>query len=161
MTAGIALDPELAAFIQGGVSIHAASRSASRVPNLSRALGSRLSADRRRVTVFLLASHSRAMLDDFRGNGRIAVVFSLPSSHRTVQLKGDDAALETLQEGDCDLVAKNRAGFTADLVSVGYPPTLGKMLTSGLLDDVVAVGFTVAGAYEQTPGPAAGTAIVK
>jgi hypothetical protein len=100
MTAGTSLDAELVAFIQGGVSIHAASRSASHEPDLARALGCRVSADRRRVSVFLLASHCGALLADDRANGAVAVVFSLPGSHRTVQLKGKDAAVESPQDGD-------------------------------------------------------------
>ena len=97
MTAETILDAELAAFLESGVSIHAASRDAGCVAHLSRAIGCRVDADRRRVTLFLLASQSGAILADFRANGAIAAVFSLPTSHRTVQLKGRDAALAPLQ----------------------------------------------------------------
>jgi hypothetical protein len=161
MTAGITLDAELAAFIQGGVSIHAASRDADCVPSIARALGCRVSPDRARITVFLLASHAGAMLADFRGNGAIAVVFSLPSTHRTVQLKGNDAALEDLHDGDWVIVARNREAFTADLVGVGYPHSLGRTLTAGTRGDIIAVGFTVSAAFLQTPGPSAGTPLLR
>jgi hypothetical protein len=159
--ASIVLDPEVAAFLEGGVSIHAASRDAQHVPNLSRALGCRVSRDRTRVTVFLLASHSGSMLADYRANGGIAVVFSLPSTHRTIQLKGDDAAVEPLQEGDHILIARNREGFVRDLTSVGYPACLPEMLVAGSRGDVVAVGFTVCAAFIQTPGPAAGSPLAR
>ena len=154
--ATIALDPELVAFLQGPVSMHAASRDAANVPNLSRALGCRVSADRTRVTVFLLASHSGQMLADYRANGRIAVVMSLPSTHRTVQLKGEDAMVEPLQDGDHILVARYREAFVKELSGLGYSPSLPELLWAGARGDVVAVAFTVTAAFIQTPGPTAG-----
>ena len=153
------LDEELAAFLQSGLSMHAASRDAGNVANLSRGLGCRVSPDRTRVTVFLLASHSGAMLADFRANGQVAVVFSKPSTHRTVQLKGADAAVEPLQDGDHILIAKQHEGFVRELVSLGYMAALPDTLLAGTRGDILAVGFTVAAAFIQTPGPTAGTAL--
>lgn len=160
-TPHVTLDEELVAFMQGGVSLHAASRDAGCVPNLSRAVGCRVSPDRTRVTVFLLASHSAAMLADFRANGAIALVVSLPSSHRTVQLKGLDAAIEPLQDTDHILIARLREAFVKELVSLGYAAPLPQTLLSGARGDVVAVGFTVSGAFIQTPGPAAGSPLAR
>jgi len=157
----IALDPELVAFTGGGVSLHAASRDANHVAPLSRPLGCRFSTDRTRLTVFLLASHSGAMLADYRANGQIAVVITLPSSHRTVQLKGIDAAIEPLQEGDHILIARHREKFVAELASMGYHAALGDKLLAGMRGDVVAVTFTVTAAFIQTPGPSAGTPMAR
>jgi hypothetical protein len=151
------LDPELAAFLQSGVSMHAASCDASRVANLSRPLGCRVSPDRTRVTVFLLASHSGGMLADMRANGRIAVVFSLPRTHRTIQLKGSDAAVEPLQDGDHILVARHREDFVKELTHLGYEPSLPALLLAGARGDLIAVTFTVEAVFVQTPGPTAGT----
>lgn len=153
----VALDAETVAFMQGGVSMHAASCDAKLVANLSRALACRVSSERTRVTVFLLASHSGGMVADFRANGRIAVVFSLPSTHRTIQLKGADAAVEPLQDGDHLLIARHRAAFVAELTGLRYDPSLPEKLTAGARGDVVAVSFTVSEAFIQTPGPTAGT----
>jgi hypothetical protein len=160
-TTAVSLDAETVAFMQGGVSMHAASRDAGLVASLSRALGCRVAANRSRVTVFLLASHSAGMLADFRANGRIAVVFSLPSTHRTLQLKGADAAVEPLRDGDLELIARHRAAFLADLTSLGYARSLPETLMSGSGSDVVAVSFTVSEAFIQTPGPTAGTRLAR
>ena len=157
----IALEPELVAFTEGGVSLHAASRDADNVAQLSRPLGCRISDDRTRVTVFLLASHAGAMLADYRANGQIAVVITLPSSHRTVQLKGTDAAIEPLQDGDHILIARHREKFVAELQGMGYNAALGDKLLAGMRGDVVAVSFTVTAAFIQTPGPSAGTPIAR
>src|SRR6476469_6095722 len=143
-------------FMRGGVSMHAASRDGDKVANLSRPVGSRVSADRTRVTVFLLASHSGAMLADFRANGRIALVVTLPSTHRTIQLKGEDAAVEPLQDGDHILIARTREAFMRDLEAMGYHRSLPETLLEGQRGDVVAVGFTICAALTQTHGPTAG-----
>jgi hypothetical protein len=150
------IDEELAAFLQSGVSVHAASRDAGNVPDMVRCLACRVAADRRRVTVFLLASQCGAMLGDFAANGAIAFVASQPSTHRTVQLKATDAVVGTPQPGDEELVARQHAGFEADLVKLGYAPALPRTLVANDWPDVVAVTFTPTAAFVQTPGPGAG-----
>lgn len=159
MSDAIALDAELAAFIQGPVSLHAASRDARNVPNIARALGCRVGADGRRVTIFLQASHGATMLADFRDNGAIAVVASRPTTHRTVQIKGRDAAIEALQDDDAVRIARYREGFERELVALGYAVSLPRALLAGPRSDFVAVSFAVVAAFEQTPGPGAGAAL--
>ena len=90
-TTAAALDEELAAFIQSGVSIVVAGRNDDMVGDVIRGCGCRVSADRRRVTVLVDPIRSDALLDDITSNGMIAVVFSRPSTHRSIQLKGTDA----------------------------------------------------------------------
>jgi hypothetical protein len=161
MPDAIALDAALAAFVQGGVSLHAASRNAGNVPNLARALGCRVTPDGHRVTVFLQASHCATMLADFRDNGAIALVASQPSTHRTVQLKGRDATLEPLRDDDAVRIARYREAFEGELTSMGYAPQLPRAILAGPRSDFVAVAFTIAAAFEQTPGPGAGTALAR
>jgi len=154
----VILDEELVAFLESDhVSMHAASRDAANVANLARPLGCRVSSDRSRVTAFLLASHAGAMLADYRANGAIALVVTLPSTHRTVQLKGQDAAVEPLRDDDHARIARHREGFVRELTSLGYEGSLPGMLLAGAREDIVAVGFTVCAAFIQPPGPAAGT----
>jgi hypothetical protein len=160
-SAPVVLDAETVQFMAGGVSMHVASRDANNVANLSRPVGGRVSADRTRVTVFLLASHSGAILADFRANGRIALVITLPSTHRTIQLKGEDAAVEPLQDGDYILIARMREAFIRDLATIGYPATLPATLLEATRGDIVAVGFTICAAFLQTPGPAAGQPLLR
>jgi len=156
MPDAIALDAELAAFIQGPVSVHVASRDVRNVPNLARAQGCRLTPDGKRVTLFLQASHGATMLADFRDNGAIAVVFSRPTTHRTVQLKGRDAALEPLQDDDALRIARYREAFGAEIAALGHDVAVARTLLAGPRSDFVAVSFTVTAAFVQTPGPGAG-----
>lgn len=155
------IDEELASFLQGGVSITAGSRGPDLVPDSSRGIGCRVSGDRRRVTVFFLASQSEGLLAGLRDNGAIAVVFSYPPTLRTVQLKGQVAEIGALEEGDPAIVARYRAAFRESLVSVRYEPGLPETLLAGPLADLVAVAFTPAAAFVQTPGPVAGKPLAR
>ena len=156
MTNAPLIDEDLAAFLASGVSITAGTRGPDLVPSASRGLGCRVSADRRRVTVFFLAAQSEGVIADIRANGAIAVVFSYPPTHRTVQLKGGDAAVEALQADDPERIARYRVDFRASLVGIGYEQGLPDTLLAGPLGDCVAVSFTPAAAFVQTPGPGAG-----
>jgi hypothetical protein len=153
------LDAEHAAFIEGPVSITAASRNARNETTLSRVFGCRVSADRRRVTVFLSAAQSAALLADLRGNGTIAVVFSRPSTHRTIQLKGSDATVVPMTGEDPRLLAAYSRQWAAEIRPLGFSKEFAGILAPLAPGDVVAVAFTPAAAFLQTPGPKAGTAL--
>ncbi|MCC6609449.1 MAG: hypothetical protein IT515_07215 [Burkholderiales bacterium] len=150
------LDGAHAAFIQGGVSVIVASRDAHNTPTLVRALACRVSPDRRRVTVFLSASQAAALVAALRAIGAIAVVFSQPSTHRTIQLKGRDAAFTPLAPDDRERMTEQIALLVAELTALGHPEGMVRAFLDFAPDDVVAVAFTPAEAYAQTPGPGAG-----
>lgn len=150
------LAAELADFIGGAVSISLGSCGAARVPNLTRGLGCRVSADRRRLRVWLAASASTALLADVAANATLAMVCSLPVTHRTVQLKTRDARIVALDAGDRDCVARYRAAFIGGLEALGYPAAVMSMLVAAADEDLAAIDFTPHAAFVQTPGPAAG-----
>lgn len=156
------LDAEHAAFIESaGLSINAASAGADGFGNLARCLGCRVSAGRDRVALFLAQAPAAAFLADIARNGRVAAVFSLPATHRTVQLKGDDARLEALQPGDLDRVKRACDGFVAQVVKIGFAAPGAYALLAAPDADIVAVTFTPLAAFSQTPGPKAGTPLAR
>lgn len=149
------IGPEQAALMARHVSVIVGSRDASQRPHLMRAVGCRLSADRRRVTVLMPQESGQAVLDDLRDNGQIAVVFSEPSSNRTLQLKGGDATVAPCGPGDTALAGAYLQGFVDEIGQLGFAAEVAHtMLRHG--DALMAVHFTVAAAFEQTPGPSAG-----
>jgi hypothetical protein len=150
------LDEENAAFIQGGVSIIAASRDTTNMPAVVRALGCRVSADRRRVTVFVARSQGVELLADVSATGALAVVFTLPSTHRAIQLKGTDAGVVPLEEGDGEIMARLIESFTADVAAFGYSAQLMNALLACEPPDAAAITFTPSAAFIQTPGARAG-----
>lgn len=148
-----------AAFIQHGVSILVASRAAGNAPVVARASGCRVSADRCQVTVFLAADSSAAVLTDLEETGAIAVVFSRPSTHKTIQLKGSDARLGPLAAGDEILIQAYRESFVEDLLDIDWSRDFGRTLIPATDHRAVAVTFTPNAAFDQTPGPKAGRAL--
>lgn len=154
------LDADLAAFVQGGVSIVAASRVGKRSPVIARAAGCRVSPSRRQVTLLVASSQAAAFLEGIRNTRAIAAVFSQPSTHRTIQLKGTDAAPAPLQDGDHALIAAYTHAFCEELAPLGYHPDQVRAVLSCEADDFVAVTFTISTAFSQTPGPRAGEPLV-
>jgi len=150
------LDEALADFIQHRVSVNVATRDAENRPTLTRALGCRVSPDRRRVTLFISVPRSEELLRDLRANGAIAVVFSRPTTHQTIQLKGNDAAIVALADGDRALITAHSASFVEEIRQIGYRDPFASAMTAALDEEAVAVVFTPSAAFVQTPGPAAG-----
>lgn len=150
------IDRDNAAFIQGGVSIIAASVGAGNDPRIARAVGCRVSRDRRRLTVLLSTLQSAELLEAIRASRAIAVVFTQPSTHRTLQLKGHDAEVGPATRADGALVRKYTAAFVAELGGLGYREEFVRSLLSCAPQDIVQAGFTISAAFVQTPGPRAG-----
>lgn len=155
-TAAAALDEELAAFIQSGVSIVVAGRNDELIGDMIRGCGCRVSADRRRVTVLVDPMRSEALLEDIGSNGMIAVVFSRPSTHRSIQLKGTDARRVRVTAADLAVIDHSLAAWVAELVSIGYSKEFAAAVR-GRPERPVAITFTPTAGFQQTPGPDAGT----
>jgi|KBSMisStandDraft_5_1062788.scaffolds.fasta_scaffold01017_15 hypothetical protein len=153
------LDEEQASFICSGISMSAASCRSGGVPSLARAVGCRTSADRRAVTVLFAETASAALLEDVRRTGTIAVVFSRPADHRTLQLKGKDALIVPVEAGDAELSSRQIEIFVEGLSALGYQASIVRSVLASSPEDLLAVRFTVEAAFSQTPGPAAGEAL--
>lgn len=145
-----------AAFIQRGVSINLGSRDPSGAPVVARACGARVSPDRRQVTVFAIAAQAKALLGGAESSGVIAAVFTRPSTHKTIQLKGSDARIEPLAPGDEELIGAYRESFAEDLALVGYGRDLALAVVPDPAGQALALTFTPVAAFDQTPGRNAG-----
>lgn len=153
------IDTELAAFMQLGVSITVGSCDAANRPSVARAAGCQVEAGGATVRIFISSVQAAPLLEHVRETGRLAAVFSQPSTHRTLQLKGLDAGVERLQPGDLAVVARYRDAFVAELARVGYARELIRTLLAVPDQDLVALRFTPAQAFSQTPGPNAGRSL--
>ena len=151
---GALLDEGLCAFVAGGVSIGIGTRDADLRPHTVRAVGGRHDAGR--IVLFVPCGPGAPVLRDIEANGRIAVVFSSPSSHRTVQLKGRDAHVVPLEPDDRAIAFAYREALGRDLMSIGYPPGLVEPLLAGIEGPLAGVAFTPDEGFDATPGPRAG-----
>jgi hypothetical protein len=150
------LDKTHAAFLGGPVAINVASCDAKRIPSVARGYGCRISSDRRRVTVFLSVPQAGPLLRDLRSGRAIAVVFTRPKTHQTIQLKATDATVALLGRGDRAVMSAYADAFTAELDSIGFKDRFSAAITSGTSEEAVGVTFTPSAAFVQTPGPSAG-----
>ncbi|NQD91335.1 hypothetical protein HP532_01550 [Pseudomonas sp. CrR25] len=152
----MSLSDEQVQFIESGVSISAASRDVRRVPSVSKVVGCRVATDRSEVTVLVDATQSAQLLEDVAASGALAVVFCLPSSHRTLQLKGRDARTVPLAPGDAELAARHCEAFAEELLPLGYALHFARATHGFRAEALRALRFTLNDLFEQTPGPNAG-----
>jgi len=156
---GSLLPPDFLTMMERGVSVIAGSCDAQGRPSVMRALGSLIDNGGRTVTVFLSRRQSRQLLLDVQSSGRIAVVFSQPSSHRTVQLKATGVAIRNAREDDLPVLERYLESMEYEIAQVGHPPRVTRAMLAWHLDDLVAVSFEPSQAFDQTPGPRAGAAL--
>lgn len=155
-TDSLLLDEARAEFLTHHVSILVGSCSADCIPSVVRAYGCRVAPDRRSVTVFLAVTQSQAVLRDLRAGGAIAVVFSRPTTHGTLQLKGTRARIAPLAGDDREVMRAYGRSFGEEIGTIGFRDPFNSTIMSGTEEDAVAVSFTPTAAFEQTPGPSAG-----
>jgi hypothetical protein len=156
---GPLLSDEHAAFIGGAVSIVAASRDAHNVPSLGRATGCMAAPDRRSVSVFIAQAQAPQLIADIRASGQVAVVYTKPSTNRSLQLKGTDARLRALAPDESARVQSYIEAFGVEVTPLGHTSEQARTLFGCVEGDLVAVEFTPTAAFVQTPGPGAGAAI--
>ena len=150
------VDAAQAAFLQGGVSISAASCGAQPFPSICRVLACVVADDRCRLTVMVARPCAQQLLEDIAHGGRLAVVFSQPSTNRTLQVKGDRACIGMPDACQLEAVRRHADAFVEEVRPLGFPAPLVRSLLHCADDDVVAISFTPTAAYDQSPGPRAG-----
>lgn len=156
MSAPALIPPDLLAMIARGVSVNVGSRDAALRPSVMRAMASDVSGDGRTITVYLARRQSEQLLLDIGTTGRIAVMFSEPSTNRTVQVKASRAETRNAVASDEAVLQRYLQSMEVEIERVGYRRELTRAMLACRLDDLVAVSFTPEQVFEQTPGPRAG-----
>jgi len=155
------LPADLLALMRRGVSVIVGSRDRGHRPSLMRALGSQVAVDGSAVTVFLSQRQAAPLLADLQAGGPIAVVFSEPSTHRTIQLKASATEARRATPQDEPALQAYLLSMERELALVGIAAPMTRAMLSYALDDLVAVGFQPEQAFDQTPGPRAGLALYR
>lgn len=161
MSALSQLSPDLVALMARGVSVNVASRDERMRASVMRAMGSAVDPTGGTVTVYLARRQAGQLLRDIEATGRIAAIFSEPSTYLTVQLKASGASTRAATEEDRPALERYRASMEREIQRVGHPPSLPRAMFAWRLDDLVAVTFTPEQAFEQTPGPKAGQLVAR
>ncbi len=159
----VVLPEETARFLQSGLSIILASRNPHLQPSVARALACRVSGDGSTVELFAASTKLGPLLDDLRAGAPIAVAFTLPSSHRTLQIKAPSAEIGAVSAADRDFVAVAQSRFADDVERVMDSPQ--RQLLRAALGGADEVDLRLivrpTAVFEQTPGPRAGQPLLR
>lgn len=150
------LTPDMAAFCQSGVGISMASRDAGGWPVLARGRGCLIDAEGL-VRVVLRSGPGRPVLEAVAAGRPVAVTFSQPGSHRSIQLKADVAEVCAAEPGDEAAAGAQSRVFRDLLIATGYSERFAGVYCSAGDDTAAVVAFVPASAFVQTPGPGAGS----
>ncbi|MDP3619927.1 MAG: pyridoxamine 5'-phosphate oxidase family protein [Ramlibacter sp.] len=150
---------DIVAMMARGISVIAASRDALSRPSVMRAVGSLVEDDAGRITIFVSRRQSAQLVQDVSANGHIAVVFSEPATHRTVQLKATNARVRNADATDQPALSRYLASMEIEIARVGYGAHMTRAMLAHRLEDLVAITFAPEQAFDQTPGPKAGAAL--
>ena len=144
---------ELAEFLEGGVSIHIATRNGAREPNGARVGAVKVDADRTHVTAYLAKIVSGPILADLEANPQVALGFGRPTDDRACQIKGEFVNARAAAAAERKLIARQWEAFLASLAYIGFPAKATEGWTTW---PAVAIRVRVTALFSQTPGPGAG-----
>lgn len=147
------ISPDLAAFLESGVSVLVGTRDARLVSECQRALGAQVGPDAEHLTVFVPCAVGERIVADARQNGRIAVCFARVEDHQSIQLKGRAVEIRHATEAERARIDRYRNDFAAVLAAIGMPRALTLRMAHW---PCWAIRVRVDASFVQTPGPGAG-----
>ena len=118
-----------------------------------------MSPDRTRVSVFAPTARVAAMIELLQNGAPIAVVFSQPSTHQSIQLKAQRVDVRPIDERELELIQRYTNAFVAEVLPFGFSDPFTRALLAFDSGEVVAFEFTPDAAFLQTPGARAGCAL--
>lgn len=155
---GAGLSEQIVAFIESGVSIIIGVAGPGGQARPGRALAARVVGDGT-IRLIYTEEGNAAITASAKAGGPIAVTFSAPVSHRTVQIKGFFSRPEELLPDDEDCVRQQTDAFAETLAAVGEPPWFVKAFCEYRSSPLSVLSFPAQEAFEQTPGPGAGRSL--
>lgn len=152
------LGEDLAAFCQSGVSVIVGSCNREGQAIAGLALGARVEAEGP-VRLLLERPANQALIKAVSLGAGVAATFSLPSTHRSIQLKADTASIDEPAAEDIAALDRQLAAFASQLVGTGLDAAFATTYCSYAPDAIAAIVLEPTSAFVQTPGPGAGAAI--
>jgi hypothetical protein len=148
--------PDLAAFLEGGVSIYIATRDDTLEPDGARVAAVQVNADGTHITAYLPKIAAAPLVANLEANGQAALGFARPRDDRACQLKGVFVDARPASARERKVVDRQWAAFLADLAQIGFP---GQAAEGWQTWPSVAIRLRVTAIFSQTPGPGAGAPI--
>lgn len=153
---GGALSPSIIEFCQSGVAAILGIHDPLDGPISGVGIGARVLPNGRMRFLLRRPGNERLLLALMR-DCRIAVTFTRPVTHRSVQLKGSDAMISAPTPDDIRVAEARSRAFRDELLDAGHPVGFSTAWNAFDAADLVVVEFTPTAVFAQTPGPAAGT----
>lgn len=144
---------DLVDFFEGGVSLLVGTCDTDKKPESTRAVGALVGADRTRLTIFLNHANAERTIANLAANPRVAVCFTRPIDHRTVQAKGRALAVRPALDSERPRLERYLSSFVEALYLVGVTRAVAGRLAHW---PSTAVEIEVDSLFQQTPGPGAG-----
>jgi hypothetical protein len=121
---------------------------------------SRFPKDRKSISLCAPLATSRKTLDNLANNGQMTVCCSLPTSYKTVQLKGRGIQKADPSRADLASVERHREAFGRMNERIGFSRQRSETFWRGELESspaLVKLRFAPEQIFDQTPGPDAGS----
>jgi hypothetical protein len=125
-------------------------------PEITRGWGPTILPDGHTIDLCISLSAGAKTLDNLRDQDEIAVTFHQTVSYKTVQLKGQFLDSGDLTPQDWESFERQRNVLTEQAKAHRIPLNIGLRI---LPVDPVRIRFVVQQAFEQTPGPRAGSTL--
>ncbi|QCG95210.1 hypothetical protein E6C67_15050 [Azospirillum sp. TSA2s] len=153
------LDETVRHFLDRSLSVNVATSDRDGRPLVARAVAARVSPGGERLTVLIDGRANAALVAAVAETGRLAVVFTEPSTHRSIQIKDDAATVAALTVEEAALPGPYIDGFIAELAGMGFTEAFVRAVMEFDPSDLVALHLDPAAVFDQTPGPKAGERI--
>ena len=131
-------------------------RDASLAPEITRGWGPSILPDRHTMDLCISLSAGAKTLTNLCDQEELAVTFHQTVTYKTVQLKGLFLESGELTPQDWEAVERQKSVLTEQAKIHGIPLSIGFRIFT---PDLVRIRFVVQQAFEQTPGPGAGSAL--
>ena len=150
------ITPELAGFLEDGLSIYVGARNEALEPVGARGAAVQVEPGGQHLVVFVADCAAARIVPSLQSNGLAAVSVARPVDDRACQVKGTAVGIAPADHEDHPFVCAQWDRFMRQLETVGIP----RQVASGWsMWPAVAIRIAVTDVFEQTPGPHAGNAI--
>nr|WP_295836904.1 hypothetical protein [uncultured Azospirillum sp.] len=157
------MDETVRRFLDRSLSVNVATSDRDGRPLVARAVAARVSpgiAPGSQWLTVLIDGHANAVLvAAVEETGRLAVVFTEPSTHRSIQIKDECATVADPTAEEAALPGPYINGFIAELAGLGFTEAFVRAVMAFDPADLVALHLDPAEVFDQTPGPKAGERI--
>lgn len=131
-------------------------RNARLEPNGARVIAVKVLEDCEHLVAYVPVAGAELVLADLEANGQAALAFARPADDRACQIKGERVSIRDAEPSERAMVQQQWAGLLEQLQLVGIPPLATEAWSTW---PCMAVTLRVTAAFDQTPGPGAGSAL--